>query len=159
MGAGARPSDARLDPIALEVIRHGLISATNQIDANITRTAFSPYIYEYKDYAIGLVDADHGAPRRSRRPRGEPAQSVRRHGARPSVPARSGFIPNRGRARSCRGSSPQRWAPAKQSCKSCGKSPDRPASPTDLSAMARTRPQPPFSVADCQLPTTTGVMS
>ena len=25
---------------------------------NITRTAFSPYIYEYKDYAVGVVDAN-----------------------------------------------------------------------------------------------------
>ena len=48
----------KTDPITLEVIRHGLSSAANQVDANITRTAFSPYIYEYKDYAVGLVDAD-----------------------------------------------------------------------------------------------------
>jgi N-methylhydantoinase B len=59
-GGSTRPSEAKLDPITIEVIRHGLISATNQIDANITRTAFSPYIYEYKDYAVGLVDADGG---------------------------------------------------------------------------------------------------
>lgn len=56
--ASTRPGDVTLDPITLEVIRHGLISAANLIDANITRTAFSPYIYEYKDYAVGLVDAD-----------------------------------------------------------------------------------------------------
>lgn len=47
-----------VDPITLEVIRHGIVSITNQIDANITRTAFSPYIYEYKDYAVGMTDAD-----------------------------------------------------------------------------------------------------
>jgi N-methylhydantoinase B len=47
-----------VDPITLEVIWHGLISITNQIDANIKRTAFSPYIYEYNDFAVGLVDAD-----------------------------------------------------------------------------------------------------
>ena len=47
----------RVDPITLEVIRHGVVAITNQIDANITRTAFSPYVYEYKDYAVGLVDA------------------------------------------------------------------------------------------------------
>lgn len=47
-----------IDPITLEVIRHGLISITDQIDANITRTAFSPYIYEYKDFAVGIVTAD-----------------------------------------------------------------------------------------------------
>ena len=46
------------DPITLEVIRHGLVSITNQIDANIKRTAFSPYIYEYNDFAVGLTDAD-----------------------------------------------------------------------------------------------------
>ena len=47
-----------VDPITLEVIRHGLVSITNQIDANIKRTAFSPYIYEYNDFAVGLVDAE-----------------------------------------------------------------------------------------------------
>jgi N-methylhydantoinase B len=49
---------SELDPITLEVIRHGLVSITNQIDANIKRTAFSPYIYEYNDFAVGLVGAD-----------------------------------------------------------------------------------------------------
>jgi N-methylhydantoinase B len=49
---------AAVDPVTLEVIRHGIISITNQIDANITRTAFSPYIYEYKDFAVGLTDAN-----------------------------------------------------------------------------------------------------
>jgi N-methylhydantoinase B len=49
---------AAIDPITLEVIRHALVSITNQIDANIKRTAFSPYIYEYNDFAVGLVDAD-----------------------------------------------------------------------------------------------------
>ena len=46
-----------MDPITLEVIRHGIISICDQIDANMTRTAFSPYIYEYKDYAVGFVGA------------------------------------------------------------------------------------------------------
>jgi N-methylhydantoinase B len=47
---------ADIDPITLEVIRYGLISTTNQIDANIKRTAFSPYIYEYNDFAVGVTD-------------------------------------------------------------------------------------------------------
>ena len=34
-----------VDPVTLEVIRHGLVSIANQIDANIKRTAFSAYIY------------------------------------------------------------------------------------------------------------------
>jgi N-methylhydantoinase B len=54
----ARASEQNsVDPITLEVIRHGIISIADQIDANMTRTAFSPYIYEYKDYAVGFVSA------------------------------------------------------------------------------------------------------
>jgi N-methylhydantoinase B len=53
-----RTTDVAIDPITLEVIRHALVSITNQIDANIKRTAFSPYIYEYNDFAVGLTDAD-----------------------------------------------------------------------------------------------------
>ena len=47
----------RFDPITLEIITHDLVSIPNQIDKNITRTAFSPLINEYKDYAVGIVDA------------------------------------------------------------------------------------------------------
>jgi N-methylhydantoinase B len=54
----ASREQASVDPITLEVIRHGLVSITNQIDANIKRTAFSPYIYEYNDFAVGLTNAD-----------------------------------------------------------------------------------------------------
>ena len=49
---------AALDPITLEIIGHGLVAIPNEIDANITRTAFSPLVYEYKDFASGLVDAE-----------------------------------------------------------------------------------------------------
>ncbi len=52
------PQQHVVDPITLEVIRRGIVSITDQIDANISRTAFSPYIYEYKDFAFGLVGAD-----------------------------------------------------------------------------------------------------
>jgi N-methylhydantoinase B len=54
----SRSPGAAIDPVTLEVIRHALTSITDQIDANITRTAFSPYIYEYKDYAVGITTAD-----------------------------------------------------------------------------------------------------
>ncbi|HTI86013.1 MAG TPA: hydantoinase B/oxoprolinase family protein, partial [Alphaproteobacteria bacterium] len=47
-----------VDPITLEVMRHGVIAIANQIDANIMRTAFSPYIYEYKDFAVGIAGPD-----------------------------------------------------------------------------------------------------
>src|SRR5215469_9181093 len=51
-------SQAAIDPVTLEVIRYRLVSIANQIDANIKRTAFSPYIYEYNDFAVGMTDAD-----------------------------------------------------------------------------------------------------
>lgn len=53
-----READDELDfdPVTLEIIKHDLVSIPNQIDKNITRTAFSPLINEYKDYAVGIVD-------------------------------------------------------------------------------------------------------
>ena len=53
-------SDAapRVDPIDAEVIMHGLSAIPNLIDKNVTRTAFSFLISEYKDYATGIVDGD-----------------------------------------------------------------------------------------------------
>jgi N-methylhydantoinase B len=53
-----QPQAATINPITAEVIRHGLLSIPNQIDVNITRTAYSPLIYEYKDYAVGMVDPE-----------------------------------------------------------------------------------------------------
>jgi N-methylhydantoinase B len=50
-------SEAPIDPITVEVIRRRLVAIADEVDVNITRTAFSPYIYEYKDYAVGIVDA------------------------------------------------------------------------------------------------------
>ena len=46
-----------IDPVTVEVIRRRLVAIADEVDVNITRTAFSPYIYEYKDYAVGIVDA------------------------------------------------------------------------------------------------------
>ena len=48
--------DVSVDPFTLEIIRHSLAAIPNEIDANITRTAFSPLVYEYKDFATGIVD-------------------------------------------------------------------------------------------------------
>src|SRR6476661_10690212 len=47
-----------VNPITAEIIRYSLLSIPNQIDVNITRTAYSPLIYEYKDYAVGMVDPE-----------------------------------------------------------------------------------------------------
>ena len=58
MNEGTPPDGQRdpIDPITLEIIRHGLNAIPNHIDTNITRTAFSPLVFEYKDYAVGIVD-------------------------------------------------------------------------------------------------------
>ena len=55
--APKRP-EMSVDPITAEVIRRRLVAIADEVDVNITRTAFSPYIYEYKDYAVGIVDAN-----------------------------------------------------------------------------------------------------
>ena len=49
---------ATVNPITAEIIRYALLSIPNQIDVNITRTAYSPLVYEYKDYAVGIVDRE-----------------------------------------------------------------------------------------------------
>ena len=49
---------ASIDPVTVEVIRRRLTAIADQVDLNITRTAFSPLVYEYKDYAVGIVDVD-----------------------------------------------------------------------------------------------------
>ncbi len=54
----AAAASETLDPITVEVIRRRLVAIADEVDVNITRTAFSPYIYEYKDYAVGIVDAN-----------------------------------------------------------------------------------------------------
>lgn len=47
-----------INPITAEFIRHSLLSIPKQIELNITRTAYSPLVYEYKDYAVGIVDPE-----------------------------------------------------------------------------------------------------
>ena len=55
---GVLPATRGFDPITLEVIAQELVAIPNQIDRNITRTAFSAFISEYKDYSVGIVDAE-----------------------------------------------------------------------------------------------------
>src|SRR6185503_12469639 len=47
----------RIDPITLEVVRYSLVAMMDETEANLTRTAFSTIIREYKDYCVGLVTA------------------------------------------------------------------------------------------------------
>ena len=45
-------------PITTEIIRYALSSITDQIDKNIMRTAYSPLIYEYRDFSVGILDPE-----------------------------------------------------------------------------------------------------
>jgi N-methylhydantoinase B len=54
----AMATEDALDPVTVEVLRHGIISVTDQIEANVTRTAFSHHISEYRDYAVGFIGAN-----------------------------------------------------------------------------------------------------
>ena len=57
-GAGTGTTQRAVDPITLEVIRGALSAIADDIDTNLSRTAHSLLIYEYKDYAVGLLDAE-----------------------------------------------------------------------------------------------------
>lgn len=46
-----------IDPVLLEILWTNLQSIPDLIELDLMRTAFSPLIYEYKDYAVGIVDA------------------------------------------------------------------------------------------------------
>ena len=50
-------ASGRVDPITLEVVRHSLVAMVDEAEANLTRTAFSTIIREYKDYCVGMVTA------------------------------------------------------------------------------------------------------
>lgn len=68
--ATAKQPAMALDPVKLEIIRTGLQAIPDLIETDLMRTAFSPLIYEYKDYAVGLISGDgralalatHGLP-------------------------------------------------------------------------------------------------
>ncbi|MBR1172744.1 hydantoinase B/oxoprolinase family protein [Bradyrhizobium sp. KB893862 SZCCT0404] len=53
----SRAAVSAVDPIELQIIRQRLIAIPNLIEKNIERTAFSLLVQEYKDYAVGFVDA------------------------------------------------------------------------------------------------------
>jgi N-methylhydantoinase B len=48
----------RTDPITFEVIDFLLRAITSELETNLTRTSYSLMIYEYKDFAVGIVAAD-----------------------------------------------------------------------------------------------------
>ena len=50
--AGYRP-----DPVTTEIVRNGLIAATEEMKTNLMRTAYNMIIYEALDFTVGLFDA------------------------------------------------------------------------------------------------------
>lgn len=46
-----------VNPITVEVIRHGLAAAADEMKINLMRTAYNPIIYEVLDFSVGLFDA------------------------------------------------------------------------------------------------------
>ena len=51
-------SQGTVDPITLELVRHGLIAAAEEMKINLTRTAYNTVIYEVLDFSVGLFDRD-----------------------------------------------------------------------------------------------------
>jgi N-methylhydantoinase B len=54
-----RPGAAggRTDPVTTEIVRNGLIAATEEMKTNLMRTAYNMIIYEALDFTVGLFDA------------------------------------------------------------------------------------------------------
>ena len=50
-------SRQRIDPVTTEIVRNGLIAATEEMKTNLMRTAYNMIIYEALDFTVGLFDA------------------------------------------------------------------------------------------------------
>lgn len=53
----AKATTGSIDPIERQIVRQRLIAVPNLIEKNVERTSFSLLVREYKDYAVGFVDA------------------------------------------------------------------------------------------------------
>ncbi len=47
----------KTDPVTTEIVRNGLIAATEEMKTNLMRTAYNMIIYEALDFTVGLFDA------------------------------------------------------------------------------------------------------
>jgi N-methylhydantoinase B len=68
IGAGDRPAEKvkRIDVVDVEVFRHAITGLLDELEVNLTRTAYSPLIYEYKDYTVGILSAQFELMNQSR---------------------------------------------------------------------------------------------
>lgn len=55
----ATKSENRIDPITTEVVRSLLNAAADEMNVTLIRSAYTPVIYEMKDCAVAILDADH----------------------------------------------------------------------------------------------------
>jgi N-methylhydantoinase B len=59
MSSALKPSEPPVvDPVEREIFRYTALSITEELEVNITRTAYSPLIQESQDYCIALVTPD-----------------------------------------------------------------------------------------------------
>lgn len=47
-----------LDAVTLQVIQSNLVSIVDEMETNMTRSAYSPIVYEVKDFCAGLLDTE-----------------------------------------------------------------------------------------------------
>ena len=47
-----------IDPVVTEIVRNGLVAATEEMKTNLMRTAYNMIIYEALDFTVGLFDAE-----------------------------------------------------------------------------------------------------
>ena len=47
-----------MDPVTVEIIRNALVAAADEMSVNLGRSAYTPVIYEMKDYSVALFDQD-----------------------------------------------------------------------------------------------------
>jgi N-methylhydantoinase B len=51
-------SGPAVDPVTVEIIRNALNAAADEMSVNLGRSAYTPIIYEVKDYSVALFDED-----------------------------------------------------------------------------------------------------
>src|ERR1043165_6827697 len=51
-------SKTAANPVVTEIVRNGLIAATEEMKINLMRTAYNMIIYEALDFTVGLFDAE-----------------------------------------------------------------------------------------------------
>jgi N-methylhydantoinase B len=54
----APANTSRQDVVITEIIRNGMVAATEEMKSNLMRTAYNMIIYEALDFTVGLFDRD-----------------------------------------------------------------------------------------------------